>query len=176
MVIILVGDIMNLVFLCIKIFFARILDVSIGTIRTVLMVKGRIYITTFLAFIEVLIWFMIAREALVTKIESLFIPISYALGYATGTFIGSYISNHYVKGIIGIEIIATQNQLDLIKAIKKSGFAVSIVDLKGNKNGLLICQINKKKEPKLISIVKKYDSNAFIIVNETKYVHNGFIK
>lgn len=167
---------MELIFLCIKIFFARILDVSIGTVRTVIMVKGKIYITTALAFIEVFIWFLIAREALVTDINSIFIPVSYSLGYATGTFIGTYISNNFIRGIIGVEIITTKNQLQLISTIKKNGFAVSVLDLKGNKNGLLLCQISNKKEQKLIEIVKKYDPNAFIIVNETKYVHNGFIK
>ena len=61
---------MNLVFLCIKIFFARILDVSIGTVRTMIMVRGKMYITAILAFIEVFIWFLVAREALVTNINS----------------------------------------------------------------------------------------------------------
>ena len=167
---------MDLIFLCIKIFFARILDVSIGTVRTVIMVKGKIYITALLAFIEVMIWFMVAREALVTEMKSIFIPVSYALGYATGTFIGTYISNNFIISIRGVEIIAKKNQLELINAIKKSGFAVSVIDLKGNKNGLLLCQINNKKERKLIELVKRYDPNAFIIVNETKYVQNGFIK
>lgn len=167
---------MSLVFLCVKIFFARILDVSIGTVRTMIMVRGKMYVTAALAFIEVMIWFMVAREALVTDINSIFIPISYSLGYATGTFIGTYIANNFIRNIIGVEIIVTKNQLELIKAIKKSGFAVSVIDLKGNKNGFLLCQINSKKEQKLINIVKKYDPNAFIIVNDTKYVQNGFIK
>lgn len=167
---------MSLVFLCLKIFFARILDVSIGTVRTMIMVRGKMYVTAALAFIEVMIWFMVAREALVTDMNSIFIPISYSLGYATGTFIGTYIANNFIRNIIGVEIIVTKNQLELIKVIKKSGFAVSVIDLKGNKNGFLLCQINSKKEQKLINIVKKYDPNAFIIVNDTKYVQNGFIK
>ena len=139
---------MSLVFLCVKIFFARILDVSIGTVRTMIMVRGKMYVTAALAFIEVMIWFMVAREALVTDMNSIFIPISYSLGYATGTFIGTYIANNFIRNIIGVEIIVTKNQLELIKAIKKSGFAVSVIDLKGNKNGFLLCQINSKKEQK----------------------------
>ena len=167
---------MNLLFLCIKIFLARILDVSIGTVRTLIMVKGKIHITTILAFLEVFIWFIVAKEALVTKVDTIFIPISYSLGYATGTFLGTYICNNFIKGIVGIQIVVKKNKLKLIDAIKKNGFAVSVVDLKDNKNGLLICQINNKREDKLIKLVKKYDDKAFIIVNETKYVHNGFIK
>lgn len=167
---------MNLVFLCIKIFFARIVDVSIGTVRTVIMVRGKILLAASLAFIEVMIWFMVAREALMTDINSIFIPVSYALGYATGTSIGTYISKNFIKCIRGVEIITKNNQLELIKAIKANGYAVSVMDLKGNKNGFLLCEVSNKKEKKLINLVKKYDPNAFIIVNETKYVQNGFIK
>ena len=167
---------MNLVFLCIKIFFARIVDVSIGTVRTVIMVRGKILVAASLAFIEVMIWFMVAREALMTDINSMFIPVSYALGYATGTSIGTYISKNFLKCIRGVEIISKNNQLELIKAIKANGYAVSVMDLKGNKNGFLLCEVSNKKEKKLINLVKKYDPNAFIIVNETKYVQNGFIK
>ena len=167
---------MNLVFLCIKIFFARIVDVSIGTVRTVIMVRGKILVAASLAFIEVMIWFMVAREALMTDINSIFIPVSYALGYATGTSIGTYISKNFIKCIRGVEIITKNNQLELIKAIKANGYAVSVMDLKGNKNGFLLCEVSNKKEKKLINLVKKYDPNAFIIVNETKYVQNGFIK
>lgn len=129
-----------------------------------------------MAFVEVIIWFMVAREALITNIDSIIIPISYALGYATGTFIGTYISKNFIKSIRGVEIIVKNNKNELIKAIKKNGFAVSIMDLKGNKNGFLLCQISNKNEKKLVELVKKYDPSAFIIVNETKYVQNGFIK
>lgn len=167
---------MNLVFLCIKIFFARIVDVSIGTVRTVIMVRGKILVAASLAFVEVMIWFMVAREALTTDINSILIPVSYALGYATGTSIGTYISKNFIKCIRGVEIISKNNQLELIKAIKANGYAVSVMDLKGNKNGFLLCEVSNKKEKKLINLVKKYDPNAFIIVNETKYVQNGFIK
>ena len=172
----LMGDTMNLLFLCVKIFLARILDVSIATVRTLIMVKGKIWITTILAFFEVFIWFIIAREALITEIDSIFIPISYSLGYATGTFLGSYICNKFISSIIGVQIIVKNNKKQLINAIKKNGFAVSVLDLKNNKNGLLICEINNKKEQELIKLVKKYDNNAFIIVNDTKYIQNGFIK
>ena len=167
---------MNLLFLCIKIFLARVTDVSIGTFRTLIMVKGKIVLSSILAFIEALIWILVVKEALVTNINSLLIPISYSLGYMMGTYLGSIICNKFVKGIIGIEIIIKKNKKELINAIKKCGFAVSIIDLKNNKNGLLLCQIKRTSEHKLINLVKKYDDNAFIIVNDTKYVQNGFIK
>lgn len=171
---------MQLFFLCIKIFFARILDVSIGTTRTMLMVKGKTVIMVILAFLEVFIWFLVAREALVTNVESIWIPISYSLGYATGTFIGSYISNTFIKGIVGVQVVVGKDNKALLSNIRKHGYAVSIVDLKddyeGNKRDMLYFQINNRNLKKLVSLIKQYEANAFIVVNDTKAVQNGFIK
>lgn len=171
---------MELFFLCIKIFLARILDVSIGTTRTMLMVKGKTAIVTILAFLEVFVWFLVAREALVTNVNSWWIPISYSLGYATGTLIGSYVSNTFIKGIVGVQVVVEKGNKSLLNSIRKHGYAVSVMDLKddfeGNKRDMLYFQINNRNLKKLIALIKKYDQNAFIVVNDTKAVQNGFIK
>lgn len=171
---------MGLFFLCGKIFLARILDVSIGTVRTMLMVKGKTIIMAILAFLEVFIWFIIAREALITDVKSIFIPISYSLGYATGTLIGSYISNTFIKGIVGVQVVIQKGNKALLTAVRKHGYAVSVIDLKddfeGNKRDMLYFQINHRNLKKLISLIKKHDKNAFIVVSDTKAVQNGFIK
>lgn len=171
---------MELFLLCIKIFFARILDVSIGTVRTMLMVKGKTVIMTILAFIEVFIWFVVAREALITDVKSILIPISYSLGYATGTLIGSCIANRFIKGIVGVQVVIAKGNERLLKAVRKHNYAVSVIDLKddfnGNQRDMLYFQINHKYLKNLISLIKKYDENAFIVVNDTKTVQNGFLK
>lgn len=79
--------------LCLKIFFARILDVTLGTIKTVNIVNGNKIKSTIIAFFEVLIWFDIARTSLNTNVDSIIIPIVYSLGYATGTYIGMFINS-----------------------------------------------------------------------------------
>ena len=85
-----------LLFILLKIFFARILDVSLGTFRTILTVRGKTYIPTVIAFFEVIIWYYVAKEALLEKIDSYLIPISYALGYSAGNFIGILISKRFI--------------------------------------------------------------------------------
>ena len=61
-------------FLLFKIFFARIIDVSIGTIRTILTIKGRSILPSVLAFFEVMVWFFVAKEALLIDVDSILIP------------------------------------------------------------------------------------------------------
>ena len=70
-----------MLFTCLTIFLARIVDVSISTFRTLLMVRKKSFVIPILAFFEVFVWFIAARKALNTKIDSLLIPIFYSLGY-----------------------------------------------------------------------------------------------
>lgn len=171
---------MKLLLLCLKIFFARILDVSMGTIRTIYTVKGKTIIAGIIAFFEVSIWFIIVREALNTEMNSIWIMTSYAGGYATGTIIGTYASKKFINTLISVEVItsaATKQNLDYIR---QEGFGVSVVETtdtyKNNKKNILFITINSRYLEKLKRIINKIDNQAFIVINESKVVHNGYIK
>lgn len=171
---------MTLLLACLKVFFARICDVSLGTLRTVFFVKGKTLEPFVIAFFEVTIWFLVAREALNTDQNIYFIAFSYAAGYASGTFIGSKLSNIFIKGMIGVQVIVHENQLELINKLREKGFALSVIELKDNYDNkdrdMLYIQINSGRLKELQKIIKEHDEKAFIIINETKVVQNGMIK
>ena len=68
----------------------------------------------------------------------------------------------------------------MLKEIRNKGFGVSVVDLKKTndleKKDMLIIQLNKKKLKELTHIIRSNDPDAFVVINETKYVQNGLIK
>ena len=53
---------MELFILCLKIFFVRIIDVSMGTFRTIITVKGNRIAATMISFFETLIWFLVVQK------------------------------------------------------------------------------------------------------------------
>lgn len=165
---------------CLKIFAARIIDVTLGTLRTVFFVKGKTVEPFLIAFFEVLIWYLVAKEALNTVGNTFFIAISYAGGYATGTFIGSYLSKRLIKGEVGVQVILEEGYDKLINKLHKKGYGVSIIELKNDYDGkykdMLFIEVSTKNLKELTEMIKKYDKNAFMVVNETKLVHNGFVK
>lgn len=168
---------MSLFILCIKVFLIRIIDVSLGTIRTIITVKDKRLLASLIGFIEVLVWFIVAKEAINTNNNSFLIAISYSLGFATGTYIGAYLSNKYIKGNFGVQVIT--DKIELIKNIRDHNYAVSEIKIRGYKNEekyMLFIEIDKNNFNHLKKIIKKYDKKAFIVVNETKYVHNGYLK
>ena len=91
---------MSILLLCIKIFFIRILDVSLGTMRMILIVKEKKFRASIIGFIEVAVWFTVVKQALSTADTSLWIIIAYSGGFATGTYIGSFISGNLSKVIL----------------------------------------------------------------------------
>ena len=168
---------MTLFILCLKIFFARILDVSLGTVRTIFTVKGKNLYAAMIGFIEICIWFTIVREALNTDETSILIMISYAAGYATGTYIGGKLSNKVIKGTLSVQVITSDEKL--ANTIRENGFAVSVMNIKGQEEidkYMLYIEVNNKSYEQLKTLIRKNDNKAFIVVNETKFVQNGFIK
>jgi len=166
-----------MILLCIKIFFARILDVSLGTVRTIFTVKGKNFIASMIGFIEICIWFTIVREALNTDETSLWIMFSYAAGYATGTYIGGILSNKIIKTNFSVQVIT--DNINLAELLRKEGYAVSLINIKGQAEAdkyMLFIEIRHKNLDHLKEFIRKNDNKAFIVVNETKYVQNGFIK
>ena len=170
---------MSLFFVCVKIFFARILDVTISTIRQNFMLKEHYVLSTILAFFEIFIWFIVAREALLISIDSVLIPISYSLGYATGTLIGSIVSKHLIKGVVGVQIILKKDNEKLINSLKMRGY-INMLSMHSAYNSvprvMLFVEVNSKSVEKLEKLVLQYDPSAFVAVSETKRVLNGTLK
>lgn len=165
--------------LCLKIFLVRIIDVSLGTVRTIFSVKGKSLIASLIGFVEITVWFLIVREALNTDSNSLWVTVAYAGGFATGTYIGGFLSNKFINGNLGVQIITENKNNNLITELRKEGYAVSVIDVKGQNEQekyMLFCEITNKNFDHLKKVVKNIDEKAFIVVNETKFVQNGYLK
>lgn len=169
-----------MLFLCIKIFFARLLDVTLSTFRTMVLVKGQKVLPAIIGFFEVLVWLMVVEETLKTETDSLLVPIAYAAGYAIGSLLGTYVSNKFIKSMCAVQVVTNKSNTKLINAIKKAGYGISIIDLKKDKDSdkkeMLFVEVNNSSVKKLKELIHKYDKNAFIVVSDSKTVINGYIK
>ena len=155
------------------IFVVRILDVSLGTFRTILLVKGRKLSAATIGFIEVLIWFLIVREALLSSNDNIWIAVFYALGFAVGTIIGSSISELFIRVPITLQIITKDDKMADI--LRKEGYGVTELAVHGKdgERNMLLLELSNQYYKQLITLVKSIDNQAFIVVDEKKSIHNG---
>lgn len=169
---------MQLIYLCIKIFIVRIVDVSLGTIRTVLTVKDKNLLAALIGFIEVFIWFIIVKDALNSDINSILIGISYALGFATGTYLGGILSRIFtIHSTLTVQIIISDKKRKIIDLLHDKGYAVSVLGATGYKNDnklLLFIEIEALNLKDLRNTINNIDDSAFIVVNDSRAVYNGY--
>lgn len=166
------GDIMLI--LSLKVFFARMIDVSLGTIRTMFIVKGNRVVASVIAFIEVLIWFYASKSIFNGEVDNLTLIIFYALGYGVGTFLGTLINDVFIDGIYALQVISSNIDDRDIRYIKFKGFGVTVMESIDNKK-ILFMEINKKKYKECIKLLRQLDKNSFIVVNDSKVAYNGFL-
>lgn len=164
---------MKTLLICLEVFFARMLDVSIGSVRTIFLVKQRNLIASVLAFIEIIIWFLVAQQTLTSDETNVFIIASYAGGYAVGTYVGGLINKYFVTGTLTAMVIISEENRSLIETLRNAKYGVSIIDLE-EKKLLLLVQFKKKNTKKLKQLINRIDKDAFVIINETLQVENGF--
>lgn len=166
--------------LCLKVFACRILDVSLGTVRTIFTVRQRKLIASLIGFVEVLIWFLIVREALNSDVNSIWVALSYAGGYATGTYVGGAVAKLLIRGKVTVQILTTHKNQDMINALKDKGFAMTITDAHGavdaEEKYLIMMQIEEKHMKDIKGIINHFDEDAYVNVTDVKEVYNGYFK
>lgn len=169
---------MELLYLCVKIFLVRIIDVSLGTIRTIFTVKDKVLLASTIGFFEVLIWFLIVKDALNSTNNSIFIAIFYALGFACGTYVGGMLAKIFtIKSTLSVQIIIDKEKSFLIDILHNNGYAVSVLKVSGYHDTnrlLLFIEINSNDFKNLKRIINEADNDAFIVVSDSKAVYNGY--
>ncbi len=166
----LIIDIIPAVWLPVFIFVARILDVSIGTLRIMFVSKGLRGKATILGFVEVLIWIIVVAQ-IFQNLDNWFNYVAYAAGFATGTYIGMYIEEKMKMGIQIFRIIVGQESEELSKKLKEADFRVTEVDGMGKYGPVkVIFSVAKRKRwQDLADIIDEYAPNAFYTVEDVKH-------
>lgn len=162
-----------------KIFFGKMIDVTLGTLVTIYIVKNKKIWATIIGFIDVFIWLLVVNTALKTTNNNFLIALTYSFGYAFGTYLGSYISNIFNNDIVSVQIV-TKNKNNIISdQIKKSKYSASMIECTGlhksDKKYIIYAGINNKELNNFIKLIKKYDNNSFITISENKEIIGGFI-
>lgn len=158
------------------IFFARVLDVTMATVRTLMVMQSRKFQAAIIGFFEVIIYI----TALGKVVDSLDNPISllaYGLGFACGTYVGITVENKIALGNLGAQIVLkTADNKELIKVLRENKFGITVIEGEGieGPREILNIALNRKDLDKLREIVYKYDERAFITVNNINPISGGF--
>ena len=162
------------VLLPILIFFARVSDVTLGTIRIIFVSRGKRKLAPFLGFFEVLIW-VIAIGQLVQNLHSVTSYLGYAAGFATGNFVGMLIEDRLAIGTLIVRTILDIGGDEVMERLHAAGYGVTCVDGKGATGPVkLVYTLVKRKHVKdVIRIIHSVHPKAFVSIEDIRSTEEG---
>lgn len=165
------ADLLNYLILPLMIFFARICDVSISTIRIIFVMGGNKTIAPVLGFFEALIW-LLAIGQIFNNINNFWSYIAYASGFATGTFVGMYIEEKLALGRVVVRLITREPVYSLITFLHDHDYRYSILDAEGKtgKVNVVFTVVKRERLKHLISGINQHHPKAFFTIEGVKQV------
>lgn len=153
------------------IFIARIIDVSLGTLRIILVGRGDQALATALGFCEILIW-LLAISQIVQNLTSWQNYIAYAAGFAAGTFVGMSIERRLAIGKLLVRVIIPREAADLVVYLIAQNYKVTYVDAEGalGPKTIIFTIVKKNALNDLLRKIKEYTPDSFYTVEDVRVV------
>jgi uncharacterized protein YebE (UPF0316 family) len=160
----------NLILTGLIVFFARIIDVSLGTIRTIVTVQGRTVIAFILALLEITIWILVASTVINQVRDQPILIVFYAFGYATGNVVGIMVEKKLAFGIIILKILTRNAGQKISDYLRKKGQPVTEFVGEGMKGPVseLYIACRRRDLKWILPEVKKLDEHLFYIIEQAR--------
>jgi uncharacterized protein YebE (UPF0316 family) len=157
------------------IFLSRTIDVSIGTIRIILVGKGLKWQAAFCGFFEVLVW-LIAITQIMQHLSNFIMYIAYASGFAFGTYVGVLIENRLAFGYIVVQVITKVNANELVDELRRKNIGnINFGATTPNGRVRLVYIVLKRKEIRSVfKVVKEHNPNAYYIVQDIRSLSDTY--
>lgn len=158
------------------IFFARVTDVTIGTMRLIFVSKGYRFIAPILGFFEIIIW-LLAISQIMQHLDSWVCYFAYGAGFATGNFFGIMLEQKLSIGNVIIRVFPKKVIDDLIDDLRSQEYGVSVVEIQGKegRKKMIFSVIKRKSIKNYVDTVLFHNPNAFYSVEDIKAVSDTSI-
>lgn len=157
------------------IFSLRVLNNTLDTMRLLMVMRGKKWISWILGFLVSLIYVLLFTSVL-SNLDNPLYMIAYAAGFATGNVIGMWIEERMAMGYLRLEVVSPGHGAELAEKLRENGFAVTEIAARG-KDGmvsLLSIIILRKRVSLAEKIIVDVDDGAFITSEEMRGVRRGF--
>jgi uncharacterized protein YebE (UPF0316 family) len=158
------------------IFSLRLTDVSIGTVRLIMVGRDRRKLAAWLGFVEVTIW-VVAISQVMGNLDNILTILGYSSGFAAGTLLGMWIESKLALGQVGINIISMSKGREIARKLRQADYGVTVLKGKGRSGAvnLITTIVPRKENENILRLVSEIDHQSFIVVDEMKDVKRGYM-
>ena len=153
---------------------ARIIDVTIGTIRIIYVARGMKYLAPLFGFFEVLIW-LLAISQIMRNLNNPVYYVAYAVGFAAGNLLGIYIEERLAVGRVVMRIITKKDATELVARLRSRGHGVTTVPAAGATGpvNLILTIIDRGNIKAVVEAIQRLHPNAFYSIEDVRAVNEG---
>ena len=163
---------------CFIVCAAKIVEITIQSLKTCMMVKGQRLKAAGLGLLECTIWGLVISTIIGTLGDNIFLLGFYCVGYATGLFLGSTIENKIALGTSNLQLIANDESTEkIIEYLKSNNRGYTVFEGHGStdKMNMIFIVLPRKEAPKVLKDIRKTCENkVFVVASEVSKYAGGY--
>lgn len=151
--------------LALLIFAVRIVDVSLGTLRTISVIQGRLALSVVLGFFEVLVWIG-ALSRVISVSDSPVLMIAYAGGFAAGNAVGIALDRRLALGAVVVRIISPNTGVEIVQALRNAGYRATTFHGTGRDGPVTLIYVmcRRRQLASLLQVARRQQPDLFYTV------------
>ncbi len=155
---------------------ARIVDVSLGTLRTVALIQGQRTACFVLGFFEVLVWILVVQKV-VSSLGTPIYAVAYAFGFAAGNVVGLTVEKWVARGLRAIQIF-TREGANVVEALRNAGFEATMFEGSGRQGPIsfVFVQTSRRRAPLVTALVEEIDPNCFYLQDDVELASSVLLR
>lgn len=167
-------ELFTYILLPLLIFGARVMDVTLSTVKIIFVMNGRRDVAPILGFFEALIW-LVAIGQIISNIDNPVSYFAYAGGFATGTWVGMWVEEKLAVGRVVVRLFVDAPKPELMDFLHDADFRYSIMDAEGRmgKVSVLFLVLKRDQLPTLLQGFSVHHPQAFFTIEGVKRVSNA---
>lgn len=166
------------ILVCLLVCCAKIVEISIQSLKTCMMVKGQRIKAAILGFVECMIWGLVISTLIGSLGDDYILLVFYCFGYAVGLFLGSTIESKIAIGTSNLELFANDENTELITTyLKERNMGYTVLDGHGSKDkmNMIFIVLARKETPKVLKDIRKIcDNKVFVVASEVSKYAGGY--
>ncbi len=154
------------------VFLARVVDVSLGTLRVMFLVQGRSALAFLLGFCEIVVWVTVVTAVIQNVREKPVLGIFFALGFATGNVVGIAAERKLALGTLILKVITRRAGQKIADRLRRDGLRVTTFEGQGMRGPVtelyIVCR--RRQMATILAVVREEDREAFYITESAREV------
>lgn len=168
---------MSLVASCLFIFFARVIDIGLSTIRILMLMRGKSILAAAIGFGESLMY-ILALMAVISNLDNYYRIVVYCLGFAAGNYVGCILEEKLAVGYVTAQVISLKAPEELAEDLRGKGFGVTILEGYGieGQHQILHVLMKRKNLPSFMKFIRQRDNEAVVSILDARKIIGGYFK